>query len=167
MRRCLGCVISMKHIDPTYLASALARFHSRYKVAESGCWEWQISRSAYGHGYFHFNSEDHYAHRVSWMLFRGDIPTGIEVCHKCDNPPCVNPDHLFLGTHRDNFEDAKRKRRLPHGEKHCCAKLTTEQIAEIRGRVANGEMQRSIATQFGISEGHLSGIVHMKVRVNG
>lgn len=103
-----------------------ARFWSRVRKLESGCWEWTGCRYGAGYGVIGrggFRGGQTPAHRVSWMIHRGDIPDGLLVCHTCDNPPCVNPDHLFLGTHTDNAHDAKRKGRLSNGERH--AKLVS------------------------------------------
>lgn len=89
------------------------------------------------------------AHRVSWYLHHGEIPVGMIICHKCDNPPCVNPDHLFLGTHQDNIEDKCSKGRagggsMP-GESNANAKLTEQQVLEIRkslGAISHAELAR-------------------------
>lgn len=86
----------------------------------AACWLWLASRNPDGYGHFFYNDSIVAAHRVSWMMHRGEIPAGLNVLHKCDNPKCVNPAHLFLGTHQDNADDKMKKGR--HTEKnktHC------------------------------------------------
>ncbi len=78
----------------------------------SGCWVWNANRHRQGYGKFKINNKDVSAHRASWILYIGEIPLGMLVCHKCDNPPCVRPDHLFLGTAKDNSRDRDNKGRL-------------------------------------------------------
>jgi hypothetical protein len=75
------------------------------------CWEWQGGKSKDGYGYLHLAGQTKLAHRVSYELHHGEIPKGLVICHKCDNPPCVNPKHLFIGTHLDNAVDRDKKGR--------------------------------------------------------
>lgn len=78
---------------------------------ESGCWEWSGTRNSGGYGDIRVDCRTTKAHRYSWEIHNGPIPAGMLVCHKCDNPPCVNPSHLFLGTARDNVNDMIKKGR--------------------------------------------------------
>lgn len=95
------------------------RFSSKTQVQATGCIEWIASRDGCGYGMFRFGGRSQRAHRVAWILTFGGIPDGLQVLHKCDNPPCVNPDHLFLGTNHDNVLDAVAKgRHGGRGEKH-------------------------------------------------
>jgi len=90
----------------------VALFWSHISKTETGCWEWTLSRLPYGYGRVAFlGNKNQYAHRVAWILTHGDIPDGLCVCHKCDNPPCINPDHLFIGTYADNAHDRDAKGR--------------------------------------------------------
>lgn len=93
----------------------MARFTEKYiPVTESGCWLWTGSATPAGYGQIKAGRKLQRAHRVSWELHRGPIPDGLMVCHRCDVPSCVNPDHLFLGTAKDNFRDCVDKGRY-HG----------------------------------------------------
>lgn len=110
------------------------------------------------------------SHRVSWELHNGPIPVGegphgICVCHNCDNPPCVNPAHLFLGTIQDNINDKMRKRRQPQREKHGRAKLTEKKVAEIRRdyvRNSRAHGQPALARKYGVNHTAIGFIVREK-----
>lgn len=145
------------------------------KVRKSdGCWEWTANRTRQGYGMFRVNAEKHTtAHRVAWELSNGrDAPAGMVVCHTCDNPPCCNPSHLFLGTYQENADDMKRKGRQapPQGERCTWRKLTEEDVAGIRARfiprtwgVENGNA-RALAAEYGISHCYLREIVRGEKR---
>lgn len=140
-----------------YTPADIARFWS--KVDKSGdCWLWTNSVNRYGYGYFTVQRVNTYGHRVSYELHFGAIPPGMCICHHCDNPRCVRPDHLFLGTRADNSADMKAKGRATgahkprQGSGHGRAKLTESQVVEIRRLVSAGTPQRYVAMQFGISQ---------------
>ncbi len=121
----------------------------------SECWLWEgASHSKKGYGFFWDNiSKEHtLAHRFSYKLFVGSIPKGMCVCHRCDNPRCVNPRHLFLGTHADNMVDMVSKGRSTRGERAPEVKLTVEQVMEIKRTIQGGEWNpRELATRYGVS----------------
>jgi hypothetical protein len=119
-----------------------------------GCWEWQAKRDTRGgYGYFSAGYKSIRAHRWIYQLVHGPIADDAVVRHKCDNPACVNPRHLELGTHADNKQDQIERGRLPNrqGEKHPMAKLNQEIVLDIRRRAAAGQPNPSIANGIGIS----------------
>lgn len=124
------------------------------KNGPAGCWVWTHSRSKKGYGQLsgpHRGHKPFQAHRLSWEMHTGPIPAGLMVCHRCDNPPCVNPDHLFLGTPKNNTDDRDAKNRVRHGDRHPYAKLTTKRVAIIRRRSAAGVSRKALAAKFGVS----------------
>lgn len=84
---------------------------------ERGCMEWAGTRRAHGYGVGRLNKKTEAAHRIAWILENGPIPDGLVVCHRCDNPPCVNIHHLFVGTHQDNSDDMVKKGRAPYARR--------------------------------------------------
>lgn len=112
--------------------------------APNECWEWTGTTAGFGHGKFRFRDQQLKAHRISWILHNGLIPPDLNVLHKCDNPPCCNPRHLFLGTNADNHADMDDKGR---GVTH----LKTDDIVAIRERAANGEPHAFVAKEFGVN----------------
>lgn len=133
------------------------------KVDRSGdCWLWTGARRLpeRRYGLFHWNGPKA-AHRVAWQLAHGPIPDGMLVCHSCDNPPCVNPAHLFLGTNADNAADrvAKGRSARTSGEAHPQARLTALQVDAIRASHRAGSSLRALARQHAISPTHVQRLV--------
>lgn len=128
------------------------RFMSKVHKAENGCWLWVAYRMKNGYGLFRTPARNELAHRVAYRLFNGALDAR-DVMHACDNPACVNPAHLNLGTRKENMQDAKRKLRMRVGETHGRAKLTDDQVEF--ARTAPG-LQREIAALLGVSQGHIS-----------
>lgn len=126
------------------------------KVAKGeGCWEWQGRRTKPGYGRFWpqgLKGPAVQAHRIAWELVNGPIPAGLYVCHSCDNPPCVRPDHLWLGTNRENQLDAVAKGRGNAGERNNKARISTADAEAIR---ASTEATGALAIRYGISPGHV------------
>jgi hypothetical protein len=117
-----------------------------------GCWLWRGMVVPTGYGMVRFERKMYPAHRLAWKFFRGEIAPGLVVCHKCDVRACVNPDHLFLGTMKDNIQDMKEKGRSPHGDQHSRSKLTEKNVRRIKTMLAEGHMRVSeIARAFGVT----------------
>lgn len=147
----------------------LDAFNARYVMQPSGCWEWIGSRDKGGYGEYQtekiplgdgrYNRRRKKAQRIAWELFRGPIPPRMEVCHECDNPPCVNPAHLFLATHKQNMEDRDWKGRHAYGVKHYQTKLTEQDVRDIR---ASRLTLAELAPLYGIAPQTISEIKNRK-----
>lgn len=140
----------------------IARFWARVDRSSgpNACWEWQAARQPTGYGAVWLGRRVAISHRVAWTLTNGPIPNGKHVCHHCDNPPCCNPEHLFLGTDDDNMRDKEQKGRAnhSHSEARPSAKLTNDDVREIRRLLATGLMQREVADCYGVHDSQISRI---------
>ena len=130
------------------------------------CWEWTAGTNSGGYGDIKVAGRHIKAHRLAFQWLCGPIPEGICVCHHCDNPLCVNPDHLFLGTQAENIADRDAKDRGrgagPRGEANGSAKLTKADVREIRQLCAGGKAQEAVGKRYGISQSNISDIVNRK-----
>ena len=144
----------------------MKRFWEKVQTARDGeCWTWKGGGNEKGYGLFYFNGRTKGAHRVSWILTNGEIPNGMQVLHRCDNPSCVNPSHLFLGTAKDNTADAIAKGRYPQitapginrarGERNGQCKLTADEVKSIR-EISGTRAQ--LAIKFNVSESTIGNI---------
>jgi hypothetical protein len=134
------------------------------KVAIGGpeeCWEWQASRHADGYGRFAIDGKVQYAHRLVVGLRTGDEGYAL---HSCDNPACVNPAHLSIGTHQDNMDQKVARERQTKGEEQGHAKLTDPEVLDIRARYATGRItQQGLAEEYAVDQALISRIVRRKI----
>lgn len=118
-----------------------------------------------GYGHFAMPGGPVYAHRLAFVVeMKRDLRPGLDVRHRCDHRPCVEPSHLVEGTRLENVTDAVSQGRHSHGEKHGCAKITDAQVREIRALVDAGELYRAVAARFRVSTAYVSLIKHGKLR---
>jgi hypothetical protein len=140
------------------------RFWAKVNKTDT-CWLWTASKDRDGYGQFRFNGTTVKAHRVVIQLEGSDIPSGMCVLHHCDNPGCVNPDHLYIGTPKQNTGDMIERGRSKYvgqkGEAHGCAKLCELDVRLIRD-LAETSTQQEIADWFGIAQSHVTNIVNHK-----
>lgn len=157
-----------------FTSAKLERLRSRFErrltksTEPNGCWTWSYCCDDKGYGVCSWIGE-HFAHRVSYRIYIGPIPKGLFVLHKCDNPICVNPEHFFLGTQKQNCEDCVAKGRNSRGEVNGMTKLTTAQVEEIRSKyfsqqryTKGGYTQKNLAAEYGVYQGTISAIVKGK-----
>lgn len=144
-----------------------ARLRSRIELDANKCWIWCGSKTRDGYGVLGIGRGHQVrAHRASFAAYKGPIPSGAQVCHSCDVPLCINPDHLFLGTAKDNAVDMRRKGRGVNlkGEQHPLVRLSDKSIAEIRALRKDGFTLAYIGNKYGVSFQYVSGICLGKYR---
>ncbi len=136
------------------------------------CWEWTAGKDIAGYGTFSINGKNQHASRAAWILIYGPIPNGLGILHSCNNPSCVNPSHLRPGTDQDNVDDCIRAgRNSPpptiYGEKNNRAKLTDDQVRQVRILFAQGnDTRKQLAKQFNVSVSNIENIVAYRTRTH-
>jgi len=139
------------------------RLFMKRKITKDGCWNWTGNKRSYGRGYFIRKGMRLSVPRVSAMIFLGfDMKSELCVCHHCDNPSCFRPDHLFIGTQKDNARDMLEKGRgnKPRGERNHKAILTEKQVIKIRKEYCNGTKVIELARKYGLAGTSMSSVVH-------
>src|SRR6266496_700029 len=142
--------------------SLISRLESKSERRDNGCLEWTGWKDKKGYGEISIASYPYMAHRASYALHVGPIPHGVKVLHKCDNPSCINPEHLFLGSHQDNVADCVKKRRHTYGERQWKAVVTEDDVLKIRAinPHRNGPiMIKTVAKSYGVTPKQISRIV--------
>lgn len=154
------------HAPSVYALNVTQRFwRSVEQRSPKECWHWRGARTKDGYGNFWTGDRSDRAHRFAYQLAKGPIPEGLIVCHSCDEPSCVNPNHLWVGTHADNSDDklAKGRDNPPRGSRNRHAKLTKHQVVEIRRLYAAGRhTQDALAAKFGITQASVWAIVQRR-----
>lgn len=147
---------------------SVERRFSSHVLKTDTCWLWiGAKKNERGYGAFWLDGKRVAAHRASFVIHRGQIPRGLRVCHTCDNPSCVRPDHLFSGTDSDNMRDCAAKGRCPtqvnpsivSGENNGQAILSGAQVMDIRNAYFNGERAAVLADRYGVHHTHINRIL--------
>lgn len=156
---CVQCCVKFQQVKRSKYAfcSTRCRLYTHITVADAdACWMWEAALDEAGYATLWVDGRGVHASRVMWELERGPIPAGLFALHRCDNPRCVNPNHLFLGTHADNMADMKQKKRgrgrVALGEDNHWAKLRTSDVIAIRESAAVGASLSYIARTYGVTQ---------------
>jgi len=158
----LGAVIERYKM---FIEKIMNRFEDKFIKRANGCWLWISSHNKSGYGLLWINRKGIKAHRIAYTLYKGIIPFGMHVLHRCDNPPCVNPDHLFLGTQTDNNLDRDKKGRnnVARGEDTALAKLTTKDVLAIRkSYIPYKNSSVKLAKKYGVKHSTILNIISNK-----
>jgi HNH endonuclease len=137
-------LIKLDHLSEEQRLDLLRSKYERFVVKGNGCWGWNGANQK-GYGCFTYMHKSMRAHRASWILHNGPIQESMHVLHKCDNPPCSKPEHLFLGSHKENMKDMRSK-----GLHKQYSKLTEEQVKEIKSLLASGEKVDDLSKRYGV-----------------
>lgn len=144
-----------------YTTKDITRFNSHIKIMPSGCHEWQGCVDKDGYGFISMGKKKNKRpHRVAWEIANGTIPDGMQANHTCDNPRCCNPAHIWIGSQKENLEDADRKgRSRRRGEVSGLAKLTASDVRDIKFAISLGARNHQLAEVYGV---HHSNISHIR-----
>ncbi len=147
---------------------AINRFNAKVDkdgplILDTPCWMWTGAMAGRGYGVVTIGGQGYYAHRIAYAMANGPFADDLFVLHRCDTPPCVRPDHLFLGTHESNMEDMASKGRNQYGVWHHGAKLGDDDVRDIRRKAAEGVAQRALAMEYDLTPVTIWEIVHHRL----
>jgi hypothetical protein len=149
-----------------FMTNSIDKFWNKVDKTSNpnGCWIWTGYTFKRGYGLLQLKGIKWTTHRLSYTLLKGNIPDNMYVCHTCDNPSCVRPEHLFLGTHNDNMQDRDTKGRTLKGNQNGNAKLTEQQVLEIRNLYVTTKISyKQLALRYNVSEYPISQIINRKL----
>lgn len=149
--RSCGCLVK-RVLDKDYEERIKVKILENIKIDGKGCWLWQGTKHRQGYGLISYNRKPSLLHRVSWIVYIGELPKGMKICHSCDVPSCCNPSHLFLGTQKDNINDANKKGRLKPGILPIRNKLNWDQVQEIKRLHSIGINRKELRQKFHVSQ---------------
>jgi len=155
-----GCLRSIFRVN--YDEDAKNKLLSHIDIKDNGCWEWNRAKHRQGYGHFPYKRKLMLAHRASWIIFNGKLDNDICVCHRCDNPPCVNPNHLFLGTTKENIHDCIKKGKFTRciGSDKPNTNLDDITVKEIIRMRKDGCKYVEIQRITGATKGQIQAILH-------
>lgn len=162
-KNCVTCGERYKPVGIETACSIKCKLLSKIEKKDNGCWIWKGCRGG-NYGKLTQDRKIIGAHRASYLAFKGPIEKGKVICHSCDDPFCINPDHLWIGTQKENMQDAKKKGRTLRGEKNHRHNLTDEQVKEIRKLKDMGFTYNRLRKIFNCSVPHLFNIIKKKSR---
>lgn len=158
-KKCLGyenskrIKFSLNQLTKEEKLERIKKSFEKKVIKNYGCWDWKGNIQKTGYILIRYEGKKQLAHRVSWIIYNGYIPSGLFVLHKCDNRKCTNPEHLFLGSLKENAQDRDKKIRGLQGERHHKSKLTEKDVIEIKKRLYIGVTQKRLANDFNVSVG--------------
>lgn len=157
---CKFCKNKFDKKDQREFCSNRCNIMGNIKIADNGCWEWQKGCDEFGYGHFRdfSNKKQQNTHRISYKTFKGEIPKGKFVCHQCDNPKCVNPSHLWIGSCKENMQDASNKGRTHKGNTFG-AKLSIEDVLKIRKEYGPGMGYKKLGKKYSVDWSNIRAIV--------